>query len=1029
MAIYGVKYELDFSDVKGNVRNLQILKKDYVGEVKSIVGTENPVIIKYNNDDDFYNPIIGSSCILNIKRTETVEYEEFQAFDEREFKIKINIGTEDVQSDLASPLWETVESLWESADITWGAGTVFTTYWEGFLVLDTHFKSIQSDPYDIQLRAMDNLGTLDAYLVPDGSISTNDDGTIKTGDTDQTNFNNAFYYITEILKNTGLDFDIHVQNKIRKKIGGRVNNALLTVYHDIQINEFSLMDNFSKKNSKEVLDSLLRMTNSRIFQANASWFIISNSNYYDDSIVPDPTLSSADQDQTLLNPVVVNNNPTIDTTLLTATVSGTITNNRGLEIIRRGFYFGTNSDFIANLQQDSTDTTTTFTRQYTGLLTTNEYYVVAFAQSSNFALGLALPALQFNMLVDPSQQATQTAPAIKTFVFAPSRVFNNKVTMRGQVTDIGASNVTEYGFYFGDTSLVDFSKNTKYTVATGNFSSITQIGSIGTGMYELDTSTLSSPSLTLTPGRVYMATAYAINSTGENQGDDVLVYTHNAMLHRIVGGLATKITTYNSSFAFSSTNTINDSSGSTLSDCYVLLSGQYVVTTPTHTINAACSTQETPDNPTDDTTCKSIILFRSNTAFNVCCSDPTSRETFMNGNDFYDANTTKLYINSDCSTLLAAGSGGSQFIKTADRTQYREWNGTLLQGVQECPPCDPDITQPNVFLMEKENSQDRRLVQFRSDLGSPGDGNRYQLSVDTSNCYFIIESQNIDDNSNLPTLDAQCGGSQPVASDTCPTMIYFREYTNCNEGAGELRVLGNNRDVFPSAVKEKSSGETYYLLRGTNRTTTSDSDNLGCFPTSNEKFDTFDTCDQANGRNIEDEPDGAAEIVPVVVTPTEFFKTYIGLESNCSSSDFVLAVKNTTNSFPNVITNGIDCFGNAVDGGSGENGLVTQFTSFDDCPTCISFISTTTTQATTTTTVPCKAIVANVTTNLTNACCGNKTKTIYINSNELGSASAVYTDSACTTLLNANNYIVENTSQPFLWNGFALIEKTCPDCP
>lgn len=1028
MAVYGVKYELDFSDVKGNVRNVQILKKDYTGEVKALVGTENPVIISYNNDEDFYNPIIGSSCILNIKRTDTVEYEEFQAFDEREFKVKINIGTDDVQTDLASPLWETVENLWEAADITWGAGTVFTTYWEGFLVLDTHFKSIQSDPYDIQLRAMDNLGTLDAYLVPDGTIATNDDGTIKTGNTDQTNFDSAFYYIREILKNTGLEFNIHIQNKIRKKIDGQINNALLTIFHDIQINEYSLMDNFSKKNSKVVLESLLRMTNSRIFQANASWFIISNSNYYDDGIVSDPTLSNTDQDQLLINPIVDNNTPTLDTTLKTATVSGTITNDRGLDIISRGFFFGTNTDWFTNEQQFSFDTTATFTRQYTGLSDDNEYYVAAFAQSSNFAFGLALPPLQFNMLVDPSQQAQFLAPQVETFVFAPTRVFNNKVTMRGQVKNIGASNVTEYGFYFGDTSLVDHTKNTKYTVATGNFSSVTQIGSIGTGMYELDTSTLSSPTVTLTPGKVYMATAYAINSTGENEGDNVLVYTHNAMLHRIVGGLTTKITTYNSAFAFGSTNTINDSGGSPLSDCYVLLSGQYVVTTPTHTINAACSTQETPDNPDDDTTCKSIVLFRSDTAFNVCCSDPTSRETFMNGNDFYDATTTKLYINNDCTTLLAAGPGGSQFIKTADRNQYREWNGTALQGVQECPPCEPDVVQPDVFLMEKENSNDRRLVQYNSSY-TAGDGKRYQLSVDTSNCYLIIETQKIDDATGLPTIQAECGGAPPTPSNSCPTMIYFREYTNCNEGAGELRILGNNRDVFPAAVKEISSGETYYLFRGTNFTTSNDTDNLGCIPASNAKFEFFDTCDLANGRNVENEPDAPAEETPVPVTPSIFYKIYTGLQSNCSSSDFVLQVSNTTNSFPVVVTDGNDCYGNAQDGGSGEDGSVTQYTSFADCPTCIAFVSTTTTQATTTTTVPCKAITANVTTNLTNACCGSKSTTIYINSNTLASASAIYTDSTCTTLLNANNYIVQDFSQPYLWNGFALIEKTCPDCP
>ena len=45
-----------------------------------------------------------------------------------------------------------------------------------------------------------------------------------------------------------------------------------------------LKENFSKLSSKVVLENILRITNSRIYQANASWYIVSNSNYYDTAI-------------------------------------------------------------------------------------------------------------------------------------------------------------------------------------------------------------------------------------------------------------------------------------------------------------------------------------------------------------------------------------------------------------------------------------------------------------------------------------------------------------------------------------------------------------------------------------------------------------------------------------------------------------------------------------------------------------------------------------------------------------------------
>ena len=53
MAVYRVKYELDFTDVKGNNRVIQILKKGYFGEVYDLIGTDDPCNIVWENNDDF----------------------------------------------------------------------------------------------------------------------------------------------------------------------------------------------------------------------------------------------------------------------------------------------------------------------------------------------------------------------------------------------------------------------------------------------------------------------------------------------------------------------------------------------------------------------------------------------------------------------------------------------------------------------------------------------------------------------------------------------------------------------------------------------------------------------------------------------------------------------------------------------------------------------------------------------------------------------------------------------------------------
>lgn len=69
---YGVKYRLEFSDVQGNHRKIEILKKDYNSTVFPMICDGEPMTIEWKADDDIYEPLIGSSATLNLKVTNEV---------------------------------------------------------------------------------------------------------------------------------------------------------------------------------------------------------------------------------------------------------------------------------------------------------------------------------------------------------------------------------------------------------------------------------------------------------------------------------------------------------------------------------------------------------------------------------------------------------------------------------------------------------------------------------------------------------------------------------------------------------------------------------------------------------------------------------------------------------------------------------------------------------------------------------------------------------------------------------------------
>lgn len=247
---YGVKYRLEFSDVLGNGKKIEILKDNYSGAVLPLVGTADPVSIKWEGDDDFYSPIIGSTCTLNLFVTNDVQYDNFYAFDEEEFQVKIYYKD---------------------------ASNNYQLYWAGFIVTDSYKQALMSPPYQISVQANDGLGLLETKFV---GIDNND-----LFDNTHTNTTTlAQNLITNCISKTNLGLNVYFST------GVRVGNNLTSYVENTTLFGFGsakYKENLKVNNCKDYLTNVLRTLNCRIFQALGNWYIVSNSDYMDNDFFED----------------------------------------------------------------------------------------------------------------------------------------------------------------------------------------------------------------------------------------------------------------------------------------------------------------------------------------------------------------------------------------------------------------------------------------------------------------------------------------------------------------------------------------------------------------------------------------------------------------------------------------------------------------------------------------------------------------------------------------------------------------------
>ena len=304
---YGVKYRLIFSDVLGNGKKVEILKKDYTGDVLPMIGSANPVQISWQSSDNFYNPIIGSKCKLSLFVTDTIQYDDFYKFDEREYKVVVSyaksqgeIYADRVEADGGTVEsfecvdnvlnnFETISTYYKNRVINDGGQVeslscvadaitdnnfyIWNAYWSGFLVVDRFIETLQDKPFNVSFNAFDGLGTLDNFQAP-----------IKT---DYSPPGNISAYsdaerISLILSNLDLDLDLCFINDISQpKIFGNPTNKYFPNTVSIFPGFDEQIDGYEIATAKVQLENLLRTYNMRVYQSNNKWYIVEATNVFD----------------------------------------------------------------------------------------------------------------------------------------------------------------------------------------------------------------------------------------------------------------------------------------------------------------------------------------------------------------------------------------------------------------------------------------------------------------------------------------------------------------------------------------------------------------------------------------------------------------------------------------------------------------------------------------------------------------------------------------------------------------------------
>jgi hypothetical protein len=331
---YGEKYFTNFFDDDENKYRLQIFQWGFTGNPSSnLTLADNAVTINYAQDDDYFQPIIGSTCKLRIFVEEATggaqwedentnwnladfvwERSEFDFLiptDDREFKIKVlrrfasgesDTGASDEEQlkDTTASFTSTVKVGDLAVNTTTGEFAnvvnivsdtfievdesifsttvaqnyeIFRPFWSGFIMQDSYTLPIAPNPFAVEIYASDLLGTINGY---DIDLTTERP---ESFDVIQNCLKNINLQSGDGTSGRSLEFGYKVLCRLNQYSSATPSGSSnANPFEQTYIRSIDGLEdeNGNYLNCKYVLESILRMFNCRVFQHENTFTIIDN---------------------------------------------------------------------------------------------------------------------------------------------------------------------------------------------------------------------------------------------------------------------------------------------------------------------------------------------------------------------------------------------------------------------------------------------------------------------------------------------------------------------------------------------------------------------------------------------------------------------------------------------------------------------------------------------------------------------------------------------------------------------------------
>lgn len=252
---YGLIYNLNFaSNIGGRRHLLSIYKDGHTATIttsdNNIIGTSEPVVLIWDNNDDIYNNIMGSRLEINLLSDDTKQ-----------------IDVADILSGTSPARYKVLYSIENSSN-------VLVPYWEGYISNATFEQGISSTPKPYKLIATDLIGTFKNVYTTDGTA------VINSAETVVKYFDNIIGFLPQIYNyKVSNDYELKPYEFI---LPGQTPTQQFQKMHRLQwVSACQNGLELAHDNAYSYLEDTLKAFNARFFYADGYFYIINNSSYAD----------------------------------------------------------------------------------------------------------------------------------------------------------------------------------------------------------------------------------------------------------------------------------------------------------------------------------------------------------------------------------------------------------------------------------------------------------------------------------------------------------------------------------------------------------------------------------------------------------------------------------------------------------------------------------------------------------------------------------------------------------------------------